>query len=155
MTKIGLAIAATTATVALLAAPPATAQMDCEIKVIIYPDSVWDGGVCQGEGGVCANFYLECDGQPWPWPKAVDHRPEPGHLASPSLRLALLDGTSQPAGAHGQFGVETTFALAVSSCKNRSLFDRLDRRQKPNQSDEPIKEPRPVVSSVATAPAAP
>lgn len=112
------------ALVAVFVAPAATAQLDglgnCKMKFVEYPDSVMHNGVCQGKGRFCMNFYWECDGQPYP----IDYRSEPGHLTVPQTRIALLsesDVSAEPS---------TQLALPDDSCKSRSLFDALDRRQK-------------------------
>jgi len=150
MKEISLAMTVIVATGAVLAVPAATAQVTCDIVVEVIVDSVRSGGVCRGEGGVCLDFYLICDGQPWPLP--MDHRPESGHLARPPLRLALLDGNSQSADAHRQFRLDTAVAF-TPSCKSRSLFERLDRRREALLPDEAAWEPRPIVSPAIAVPA--
>lgn len=116
---------------AVFAVPAARAQMgkDCVIVIQIYDNSTKKNGVCQGEGWMCVNFYKVCDGQPYP----MDYRSAPGHLTIPQTRIALLDE------GNPSVDTNTRLALAETSCESRSLFERLDRRQKslPHEAKEP------------------
>ncbi|MXW01503.1 MAG: hypothetical protein F4X59_18120 [Holophagales bacterium] len=150
----GLAIAIVAATAFLLLVPGVQAErVDCHLVAEVYRDSIKWTGVCQDGWGVCLDFYLMCDGQPWPVPWVVFAEPDPGHLVNPPPRLAALSQAEVPRVALVLDEAVPGLSL-TSSCESDRLFESLDRRPAPKPA-EPESLPKPAVGRVAATPALP
>lgn len=154
MKKIGLLFASALLTATFSVAPAAAQPRDdCDLIIEFYPDSTREARSCAGSGGICLDWYWECDGQPYP-AYFADHRAEPGHLVEPRHLLTGVDPTVLRDDSRLPSGLDAQLALATPFCPSRNLFERLDRRQKPTRPDKAHK-PEPAVNSVAAALVAP
>ena len=150
MRKPVLAVLVAIIAMTFFAVPPTTGQT-CDIVCYGYKNSTWSGGVCRSEGPFCLSCFKTCDGQPYP----IDYRMEPGHLVVPQSQVALADAAASPSEAQSGVAIETRIFGASVPCKNRSLFESLDRRRNTSLFKIADREPVAMVGTTATAPAVP